>query len=454
MATGSMEFRRKVYDELAQWKGASRGRSAVLVQGARGVGKSTVVERFAKEQYRSCMLIDFSKADDEVRRIFNDWKADFNMLFNRLQLKMRVRLYERDSAIIFDEVQAFPLAREMIKALVRDGRYDYIEAGSLVNVSSRAAGIRNPSEEHRICMYPMDFEEWLWANGYDVSAEMLRSFSERREPLGDDAHKAMFRKHLEYMMVGGMPQVVAAYLEGHDFSEAEKTKRHVLDRYRDDIRKYPKIVSKRALDLFDSIPVLLSSEHKVLSPAKVRQGTRMRDYDRAIEWLCDAMILNRCRCGSDPGALMALSEDFGRTKCYLLDTGLLISLAFQNDKDGLIEAYNSLMDGKTELGRGMLFENMVAQELVCRGYDLWFTEFEKKGSKRKYEVDFILPSRAGMLPMEVKSGKSAMHSSLDKLIERYGNCIGEAFVIHSKDLRVDGNIVYVPIYMMPFIKWK
>ncbi len=449
-----MEFRRKVYDELAQWKGTSQGHSAVLIQGARGVGKSTVVERFAKEQYRSYILIDFSKADDEVRRIFSDCKTDFDMLFNRLQLKIKVRLYDRDSAIIFDEVQAFPLAREMIKALVRDGRYDYMETGSHVNVSSKAAGIRNPSEEHKICMYPMDFEEWLWAKGDDVIAEMLRSFSERRENLGVGAHKAMLRKYLEYMMVGGMPQVVAAYLERHDLSEVEKIKRHILDQYRDDIRKHPKIVSKRALDLFDSIPVLLSSKHKVLSPVKVRQGTRMRDYDRATEWLCDAMVLNRCRCSSDPGAVMALSEDLGRVKCYLLDTGLLMSLAFRNDKDGLIEAYNSLMVGKSDFSRGMLFENMVAQELVCRGYDLWFTEFEKKGTDRKTEVDFILPSRSGMMPMEVKSGKSAMHSSLDKLMERYGNRISEAFVVHSKDFRVDGNVVYVPIYMMPFIKWK
>lgn len=449
-----MEFRRKIYDELLEWKNTSKGRSAVMVQGARRVGKSTVVERFAKEQYKSYILIDFVDADDEVRGAFINYKADFDMLFNRLQIKTGVKLYKRESAIIFDEVQAFPLAREMIKALVKDGRYDYIETGSLITVKSKIAGIRIPSEEHRVDMYPMDFEEWLWANGDDLTADMLRMFLEKREPLGDSTHRAMLKRYIEYMIIGGMPQVVSAYLENRDIMEAEGIKKDIIKLYRDDIHKLPGTVVERALNLFNSVPAMLSSPHKVLSPSKAEKGTRKRDYDGAIEWLCDAMIFNRCRCSSDPGAAIALSEDVNRVKCYFLDTGLLMSLAFQNDKDGLREAYGLLIDGKLSINKGMLFENMVAQELVCRGYDLWFTEFEKKGSKRKYEVDFILPSRAGMLPMEVKSGKSAMHSSLDKLMERYGNRIGEAFVIHSKDLRVDGNIVYVPIYMMPFIKWK
>lgn len=449
-----MEFRRKVYDELLEWKNVSNGRSAAMIQGARRVGKSTVVEMFAREQYKSYMLIDFVETDDDMLRIFSDFKTDLNMLFNRLQLKTGVKLHERNSCIIFDEVQAFPLAREMIKVLVRDGRYDYIETGSLITVKSKLAGIRIPSEEHRINMHPMDFEEWLWANGDEVTSDMLRSFMERREPLGDSTHKVVLRKYIEYMIIGGMPQVVSAYLEHHDIMEAEYIKKDILDLYRDDIHKIPGASMERALNLFNCIPAILSSPHKVLSPTKIEKGTRKRDYDGAIGWLCDAKLFNRCCCSSDPGAAIGLTEDTNRVKCYLLDTGLLISLAFQNDKDGLTETYGLLMDGKLSINKGMLFENCVAQELVCRGYDLWFTEFEKKGTERKYEVDFILPSRSGMLPIEVKSGRSSPHPSLDKLMEKYGSRVGEAFVIHSKDIRVDGNITYVPIYMIQFLEWR
>ena len=448
-----MEFKRKIYNELLDWKATSKGRSALMLQGARRVGKSTIVERFAKDQYKSYIMIDFVETDDEMRRIFAEYRTDLDMLFNRIQLKTGIRLYERDSAIIFDEVQAFPLAREMIKSLVKDNRYDYIETGSLITVKSKVAGIRVPSEEHKIRMYPMDFEEWLWANGDDVTADMLKAFMEKAESLGESAHRAMLRKYTEYMIIGGMPQVASAYLERHDLMEAEYIKRDILDLYRDDIHKIPGVSMERALALFNSLPAILSSPHKVLSPTKIKKGSRKREYDSAVEWLCDAMIFNRCRCSSDPGVAIGLSEDIGRVKCYLLDTGLLISLAFQNDKKGLAETYGLLMDGKLSINKGMLFENMVAQELVCMGCDLWFTEFEKKGSKRKYEVDFILPGRTGIVPMEVKSGKSTPHSSLDKLMEKYAERIEKAFVIHSKDVRKDGGVEYVPIYMMPFITW-
>lgn len=448
-----MEFRRKAYDEMLEWKNVSNGRSAIMIQGARRVGKSTLAERFAKDQYKSHILIDFVETDDEMRRIFIDNKTDLNMLFNRLQLKTGVRLHDRDSVIIFDEVQAFPLAREMIKVLVKDGRYDYIETGSLITVKSKVAGIRIPSEEHKIDMYPMDFEEWLWANGDDVTADMLRSITDRKEPLGDTTHRSILKRYAEYMIIGGMPQVVSTYLERHDLMEAEYVKKDIISLYRDDIRKIPGPSMERALNLFDSIPLLLSSSHKVLSPTRIERGTRKRDYDRAMEWLCDAMIFNRCRCSSDPNVAIGLSEDINRVKCYLLDTGLLISLAFQNDKKGLAETYGLLMDGELSMNKGMLFENMVAQELTCRGYDLWFTEFEKKDSERKYEVDFILPSISGIIPLEVKSGRSTPHRSLDVLMERYRGRVRKAFVIHSKDIRVDDDITYVPIYMMPFMTW-
>ena len=328
-------------------------------------------------------MIDFVETDDEMRRIFTDYKTDLNILFNRIQLKTNTKLHERKSVIVFDEVQAFPLAREMIKKLVKDGRYDYIETGSLISVKSKIADIRIPSEEHKINMYPMDFEEWLWANGDDVTADILRELMEKMEPLGESSHKTVLRKYIEYMIIGGMPQVVSTYLEHHDLMEAEQMKRDILDLYRDDIHKIPGVSMKRALNLFNSIPAILSSPHKVLSPTKIEKGTRRREYDGAIEWLCDAKIFNRCRCSSDPSIAIGLSENVRRVKCYFLDTGLLVSLAFQNDKNGLAETYGLLLDGKLSVNKGMLFENMVAQELTCRGYELWFTEFDKKDSNRK-----------------------------------------------------------------------
>ena len=449
-----MEFKRKIYNELLEWKSYSKGRSAVMVQGARRVGKSTIVEKFAKNEYKSYIMIDFVETDDEMRRIFTDYKTDLNMLFNRIQLKTNTKLHERKSVIVFDEVQAFPLAREMIKKLVKDGRYDYIETGSLISVKSKIADIRIPSEEHKINMYPMDFEEWLWANGDDVTVDILRELMEKMEPLGECSHKAVLRKYIEYMIIGGMPQVVSTYLEHHDLMEAEQMKRDILDLYRDDIHKIPGVSMKRALNLFNSIPAILSSPHKVLSPTKIEKGTRKREYDGAIEWLCDAKIFNRCRCSSDPSIAIGLSENVRRVKCYFLDTGLLVSLAFQNDKNGLAETYGLLLDGKLSVNKGMLFENMVAQELTCRGYELWFTEFDKKDSNRKYEVDFILPGRNGIIPIEVKSGKSTPHSSLDKMIEKYNDRIVKTFVIHSKDLKTEGGIVYVPIYMMQAMSWN
>lgn len=448
-----MGFRRKAYDELLEWKVRSEGRSAIMVQGARRVGKTTLVEKFAREQYRSYVLIDFSEDDAEIRHIFKECRADLNMLFNRLQLKTRIKLYERESVIIFDEVQEFPSAREMIKILVKDGRYDYIETGSLIHIKTKVSGIRVPSEEQKLDMHPMDFQEWLWANGADVTADMLKTTMDGKESVGDVVHRSILRKYAEYMIVGGMPQAVSAYVQKHDILEVEGIKRDIIDLYRDDIRKIHGRVMERASDLFDSIPVLLSSQHKVLSPVKIKTGTRMRDYNAALEWLCDAGIINVCRCYSDPNCAAVLSENESRVKCYLFDTGLLFSLAFRNDMKGLSEAFGLLLDGKLSVNKGMLFENMVAQELVSKGYDLWFTEFEKKDSKRKYEVDFILPCISKIIPMEVKSGKSVPHASLDKLISKYDDCVEKAYVIHSKDLRVDGKITYVPIYMMQFADW-
>ncbi len=446
-----MIFKRKIYSQLLAWKRNFDGHSAVMVQGARRVGKSTVVEEFAKNEYKSYILVNFSIADDELLGIFYDIKSDMNLFFNRLQLNRHVQLYERESVIIFDEVQDFPFAREMIKYLVKDHRYDYIETGSLICVKARSASIKIPSEEHRLDMHPMDFEEWLWANGDDFSMDLLHEFFVKKQPLGDNTHSALMRRYREYMVVGGMPQVVEAYLRKHSVFDAEFVKKEILKLYLEDINKSPDSIRGRSLDLFNNVPAMLSSPHKILYPTKIEKGTRGRDYKRSLEWLCDAMLLNRCRCNPDPDLALGLNEDPRRVKCYFLDTGLLISFAFGKEPSVVEDVYDQLLDGNLSINQGMFFENAVAQQLVSLGRDLWFTEFGQDRSGKKYEVDFLLSVACKMVPIEVKSSKSTIHHSLDALLEKYPSRIGQAYVVHTGDLRFNGKITYLPIYMLPFI---
>ncbi len=443
-------FRRKIYDQLKEWKEADDGRTAVLIEGARRVGKTTAAIEFAKQEYRSHMVIDFSSASDSLMSIFRNHSQNLDVFFQRLQLELGTALHERESIIIFDEVQFYPRARQMIKALVADHRYDYIETGSLISLHQNVKSILIPSEEHSITMHPMDFEEWLWANGDETSAAILREMFAQRTPLGLHAHASMMEKFKTYMVVGGMPQAVDAFLRTNNIMASERAKRDIIGLYAKDIMKLPGKRGERTGMLFRGIPVLLSSRKKTFTPGIILKGARSRDFSRPIEWIVKSDIAVPCKMCTDPSVAMFLTADSSKIKLYLLDTGLLVSLAFGNNRKELEDTYKALIAGKLSINEGMFFENAVAQQLTSLGYDLMFHEFRIGGSQL-YEVDFILPGTKGIVPLEAKPSASSRHKSLDLFMEKKRNRVEKAFVIHGKDLRVDGDVVYIPIYMAMFL---
>ncbi len=444
-------FRRKIYDQLKEWKELDDGRTALLIEGARRVGKTTVATQFAKNEYRSYMLIDFSDAEDDVMAAFEEHPHDLDMLFQKLQLATGVTLHERDSVIIFDEVQLYPEARQMIKSLVKDHRYDYMETGSLISLRRNVKDIRIPSEEHGITMYPMDFEEWLWANGDETSAGILKKMFDERTPLGLHAHKAMMEKFKTYMVVGGMPQAVDRFLQTNNLMMSERAKNDIIALYNNDLMKLSDNLAERTQALFKGIPALLSTRKKVFSPGLIMKGARSRSFSRAVDWLAKADIALQCRLCRDPDVALALTSDASRTKLYLLDTGLLLTLAFGHNKKKLEDTYKMLISGDLSINEGMFFENAVAQQLASLGYELMFHEF-RIGDSQLYEVDFILPGTEGVIPIEVKSSASSRHKSLDVFMEKNRSRIEKAYVIHSKDLRVDGDVTYIPVYMTMFLR--
>lgn len=441
-----MAFRRKVYSELLEWRKIDAGKTAVLLEGARRVGKTTVVTEFAKNEYKSYILIDFTEPDSEIKNIFESRTRDLNLFFQKLQLATGVKLHERNSVIVFDEVQMYPKAREMIKTLVADGRYDYIETGSLISIRMNVKDIRIPSEEHRIQMYPMDFEEWLWANGEESTMDVLREFFRKCEPLGFYAHKSMMEKFLTYLVVGGMPQAVSEYLETKDFAKVERRKREILGLYRNDVMKLPGELGIRTVALLDGIPTLLSGRKKTFAAGRIMKGERSRSFGKSIMWLIEARIVNPCDLCNDPSVTVNLTRDRSRTKLYMADTGLLLTLMFDGDENDLRSAYLDLISGKLSINKGMFFENAVAQQLASSGRALCFYEF-REGDSQLYEVDFIVPRNRGIAPVEVKSSASTRHRSLDLFMDRFRDRIREAYVVHAKDLRVEGGVTYIPIYM-------
>lgn len=443
-----MLFKRKIYDDLLKWKNEDGGRTVALIEGARRVGKTTVVTEFAKKEYRSCLIINFSEVSEDVLEIFRK-RSNLDSFFMQLQLRFDVVLYEGESLIVFDEIQFFPLARQMLKQLVADGRYHYIETGSLISVYKNVKNILIPSEEHPIPMYPMDFEEWLWANGNESTVHNLRQFFESRESVGMHVHKALLERFMTYLIVGGMPQVVDTYLRTNNMAKVDEKKNEVLDLYRSDMVKLPERQYEYARALFDGIPTLLSSRKKTFSPGKIMKGSRSRSFSGSITWLDDAKMILPCYSCNDPNVTVNLTCDKSLSKLYFVDTGLLISLAFGKGNPHINDVYMDLIRGKLSINQGMFFENMVAQQLVAKGYKLMFHQFESDGNE--YEVDFIIPGRRGIIPLEVKSSSSTRHRSLDLFKDKYRSRIDRTYVIHGKDLRVDGDVVYIPIYMTMFL---
>ena len=450
-------MKRKVYDQLLKWKNEDKGSVAVMIDGARRVGKSYIVEDFAKNEYRSYILIDFARVENEVKEYFLNYKTDYDALFLHLSMHFRVKLYERNSVIIFDEVEFFPQAREAIKYLVKDGRYDYIETGSLVSINSNVEDILIPSEERRIKMFPMDFEEFLWAMGDDMMMSYIRDCFTKQQPLGQALHRRAMDYFRQYLIVGGMPQAVAKYIETKSFERTDRVKRDILDLYRADIRKYAKGYESKVVKIFDTIPGQLQKHEKKFRLSALKQRAKFRDYESSFLWLEDSMVVNVCYAASEPSVGLKLKEDDSTLKCYMGDTGLLISMAFDERTIASDELFRKLMLDKLEINKGMLVENIVAQMLRASGHELYFfSSYSKEDSEETMEVDFLIrkptvSSRHNISPIEVKSGKNYTTTSLDKYRKKFDSQLSVSYIIHTGDWKLLDDVICLPIYMTPLL---
>lgn len=447
-----MELKRKIYSKLVNWKETSQGTSALLIEGARRIGKSHIATLFAKNEYKSYILIDFSKAPNIVKSWFDDYLEDIDTLLQNLQLHYKKQLTPRQSLIIFDEVQKCPRAREALKALVEDGRFDYLETGSLISIKHNVENILIPSEEDRLEMFPLDFEEFLWAMGNEMMWPAIEQHFSKGIPMGD-FHREAMRYFREYMIVGGMPQAVLSYVESKDFQKVDVVKRRILKLYHDDIKKYALRLEMRVTAVYEEIPGQLQKHEKKFVLSSLKEGARMRTYADAFLWLDDAKIINVCYNTTAPNIGLRLNEDRSSVKCYMGDTGLLISHAF--DARGIVsqELYQKLMFDKLEVNEGMLVENVVAQLLRAAGNKLFFfSSNNREDADERMEIDFliqkgVITSRHNIIPIEVKSGRNYTLSSLNKCVKKYAEQITFPTVLHSGDLELKDGVRYLPLYM-------
>ena len=445
-------MRRKIYDKLVQWKQEKDGTTALMIEGARRVGKSYIALEFARNEYESYILIDFSKAPARVKGWFDDYLEDVDTLLQNIQLHYKKQLTPRKSLIIFDEVQKCPRAREAIKALVEDHRFDYLETGSLISIKKNVEGIVIPSEEDGIDMYPMDFEEFLWAMGNEVMMPYIKGQFEKCKPMGE-FHREALHYFRQYLIVGGMPQAVAEYAASRDFTRVDAVKRQILRLYKNDIKKYAGTATARVSAIYDAIPGQLQKKEKKFSLVALKDEARMREYDSAFFWLEDSKMVNICYNTTAPNIGLQLNEDRTTLKCYFCDTGLLISLAFSARGIVTSEIYQKLMFDKLEIDEGMLVENIVAQMLKAAGNELFFySNYDKEEAENRMQVDFLIQkevvtSRHNISPIEVKSGTNYTLTSINKCIKKFGQYLNTPYVLHTKDVEVKDGLVYLPLYM-------
>jgi len=451
------DMKRKIYSKLLEWKEKDRGTSALLIEGARRIGKSYIAEEFARNEYDSYMIIDFSAVPKDIFDVFEYYAHDVNQLLERLQLFKGITLTPRKSLIIFDEIQFCPKARAAIKQLVADGRFDYLETGSLISIKKNVQDILIPSEEESIEMYPMDFEEFLWANGNEMLMPFIKKQFDRKAPMGDALHRQAMDYFRKYMIVGGMPQAVKKYVETNDFNEVDRLKRRIIALYRNDIQKYASGDGIKVMAIFDEIPGQLQRHEKRFTLSALGEHARMRDYSNAFFWLSDSKIVNCCYNSTAPNIGLRLNEDRTTLKCYLGDTGLLISMAFDEHGEDIQELYRKLIFGKLEINEGMLVENIVAQMLRAAGHKLYFfSQNDNKDSENRMEIDFLISkskitSRHNICPIEVKSGSKYTFSSLKKCMSKYANYVSNPYLIHDKDIKEENGITFIPIYMAPLL---
>lgn len=448
-----MVFRRKIYDKFLAWKKESNGKKALLVEGARRIGKSTIVEEFARNEYKSYLIIDFAKAPEEVKGYFSSYLDDLDTFYMLLSVHYGVKLHSRESVILFDEVQRFPKAREAIKYLVADGRYDFIETGSLISIKENVKDITIPSEERHLRMYPMDFEEFCWALEEVPLVEYIHRCFEEKTPLERSLHDKAMLVFKQYILVGGMPLSVVAFLEGgKDFCKADVEKRDILDLYRSDIMKIKAQYRAKVLAIFDQIPGLLSRHEKRVVFNRIVEGSVAEQYEETFFWLSDSMIANECRKTNDPNIGLSLNESDSFIKCYMGDTGLLVSHAFDENELLENEVYKQILSGKLGLNEGMLYENAIAQMLVSNGHRLFFyTHYDAEKKRNDIEIDFIISNNSKtkyrMFPIEVKSSPKYSIDSLNRFREKFKSRIGGCFVIHPRTLQEKDGILFLPPYM-------
>lgn len=445
-------IRRSIYNKILHWKQETNGKKALLIEGARRIGKSTVVEAFAQAEYDSYILIDFNKAGTKTRQAFDDL-TNLDVFFQTLSLEYNKRLYPRRSLIIFDEIQKFPRAREAIKYLVADGRYDYIETGSLISIKENVENITIPSEERKLRMYPVDFAEFLEYMGEDLLVEYICTCWKQMQPLDRDMHNKAMRLFQEYMLVGGMPQAVVAFKEsGRDFAAADEEKRDILALYRDDIGKAAKRYHSKVSAIFENIPAYLSTHEKKVVLSEIDANGEFDRYDEPLFWLGDSMICNLCYKCNDPNVGLALNKNESAVKCYMGDTGLLVSLAFSENELMEQQLYKNIIDGRLSLNNGMLYENVIAQILASKGRQLYFyTRYSEQKHRNDVEIDFLISNesktRFRINPIEVKSSRNYTAVSLHRFAEIYGNRVENPMIIHPKNLSVSDDITRIPAYM-------
>lgn len=441
-------FARKIYREILEWKENRSDKYALLVKGARRVGKSTIVEEFAKKEFKSYIMIDFAHASKDIKDLFED-TYDLDFFFLQLQQLSGTKLYEKESVIIFDEVQLLPKARQAIKYLVADGRYKYIETGSLLSIKKNTKDILIPSEEHKISMYPMDFEEFLWAIGDEVSIETIRTLLEKKRPAGNAIHRNLMRIFRLYMLIGGMPQAVETYLEKNNLQAVDEIKREIVDLYEEDFTKID--ASGLAGDIYDAIPANLSSNASRYILSNAREGTRSERVRDLLPDILSSYTVNIAYHANNPAVGMALEKDVGRYKLFTSDVGLFVTLAFRDKNYVENIIYNKLLSDKLEANLGYVYENAVAQILVAKGNNLFYYTMGNKSSNHLYEIDFLISTGNKICPIEVKSGNYRCHKSLDQFCDKFRSRIGNKYLVHTKDYKWENGINYIPVYMLPFL---
>lgn len=446
-------MKRKIYRQIQQWKERWNGRVALLVDGARRIGKSWIVEEFGKNEYKTYILIDFNNVREEIKELFERYLTDLDTFFMRLSLYTGTPLYPRESLIIFDEVQMYPKARAAIKYLVKDGRYDYIETGSLVSINHNVKDIVIPSEEIRINMYPMDIEEFMWASGQKMLFDYVREQYKNKSPMGQALHRQMMDILRTYMLVGGMPQAVLSYIERKDMRDVDAIKRAIISLYRNDISKYAGRSAPNVTQIFDTIPALLQQHEKRFRPSKIKKGARMKDLSESMFWLDESRVVNFCYNATEPSVGLALNRDDSKVKLYMADTGLLISMTFGANEMELQGIYEKILRGKLEFNKGMLVENLVAQMLCSSGHPLYFYScYSRDNSSDRMEIDFLIrkesvTSRHNISPVEVKSSNRYTLTSLEKFKKKYSSYLGVSILLHTKDVENKNGVLYLPLYM-------